>query len=215
MNEIEFLNIPILEWIGYIASTLVLISLSLSSMLRLRLVNLAGSLIFSVYGFLIGSYPVGIMNLIIVFFNLYYIQKLYFREDEFELVESRVEDDFIQKFVRYFKKDIQKYFPGFELQQNENRIVLLVLRNMNLAGIFIAQQKNDHLKVELDYVTPPFRDYKNGAFIFNHFRNVLKTKKHKTIIAKTEVPQQIKYLKRMGFTVDVSANNKFHYVLNI
>jgi N-acetylglutamate synthase-like GNAT family acetyltransferase len=212
MNEIELLNIPLIEWIGYIASTLVLISLSLSSILRLRFFNLFGSAVFSLYGFLIGSLPVGIMNLIIVFTNLYYLRKLYFQKDKFEIIEAQMTQEYIQKFLIHFKKDIQKYFPDFKILNNDNRVVLMVLRNMNMAGLFIAKEQGEQLEINLDYVTPQYRDYKNGAFIFAHFSNVLKVKKYKTIVAKSDIAQQIKYLKKMGFEQDVSANNNHYYL---
>ena len=170
MNEIEFLNIPLIEWIGYFASTIVLVSLSLSSILRLRLVNLFGSVLFSFYGFYIGSLPVGIMNLIIVFFNLYYLQKLSFQKEKFEIIESDVNQEFVQRFLVFYKKDILKYFPEFDSKPDQKQMVLMVMRNMNLAGLFIARENKTALEVELDYVTPEYRDYKNGAFLFNHFK---------------------------------------------
>lgn len=215
MEEIELLSIPLVEWIGYIASVLILISLSLSSILRLRMVNLFGALVFSLYGFLIGSLPVGIMNLIIVFTNLYYLRKLYYKKDKFEMLESEDNNEYIRKFLVHYKKDIQKYFPDFKLLTGENKMVLMVLRNMNLAGIFIAQKNGDLLEVELDYVTPQFRDYKNGAFIFEHFRKALEEKKIKTIVANSKVPQQIKYLKKMGFQPDSKTQNPIQYYLNL
>ncbi len=204
MNNIVFLSIPLVEWIGYIASTIVLISLSLSSILRLRIVNLIGSALFAFYGFYIGALPVGIMNLIIVAFNLYYLQKLTSKKENFEIIKSDSSQEVVKKFLDYFKKDIQKYFPEFKLQANSERLVLMIMRNMNFAGLFIAIDKDDILEVELDYVTPQYRDYKNGIFLFNHFRDAIKEKKYKAVNASSGVPQQIKYLKKIGFVEDHS-----------
>ncbi len=206
MSEIEFLGISLIEWIGYTASLLVLISLSLSSMLRLRLINLFGAAIFSFYGFYIGSYPVGLMNLAIVFFNLYYLQQLYFQTDSFEIIETDADDPYVQKLLRHYRKDIRRFFPGFSLQPDNNQIVLTVFRNMNLAGLFVGQKNGDQLQVKLDYVVPQYRDYKNGAFIFEHFRKVMKTKQYSAITAHSDVPHQISYLKKMGFVTDGSAD---------
>lgn len=213
MKEIELLSIPLIEWIGYAASVLVLISLSLSSMLRLRTVNLFGSAVFSFYGFAIGSLPVGIMNLIIFFSNIYYLRKLLFQRDNFEIIETESNQEYIQKFLQFFKKDIQKIFPHFELENKKDRKVLMIMRNMNLAGLFIAQEKGECLKVELDFVTPQYRDYKTGKFIFAHFKKSLKEKNYKTIEASSHVPEQIKYLKKMGFVRDSTANNDQNYYL--
>lgn len=215
MNEIELFGIPLIEWIGYIASTIVLISLSLSSILRLRIVNLIGAILFSFYGFYIGSLPVGIMNLMIVFFNLYYLQKLFFQNDNFEIIESNNSQEYVQKFLKYFKKDIQKHFPDFKIQRNDKQLVLMVMRNMNFAGLFIANEKDDILEVELDYVSPQYRDNKNGIFLFNHFRDSIKAKKYKRVKASTRVPQQIKYLKKIGFVSDNLNANKGDFYLDL
>lgn len=215
MNEIVFLNIPLVEWIGYIASTIVLISLSLSSILRLRIVNLFGSALFSFYGFYIGALPVGIMNLIIVFFNLYYLQKLTSKKDNFEIIEADGNQEVIKKFLVYFKKDIQKYFPEFKLQPGNRQLVLMVMRNMNFAGLFIAREKDDILEVELDYVTPQYRDYKNGAFLFDHFREAIKKKKYKAVKARSGIPQQRKYLKKIGFAEDHSNTGSSTFYLKL
>ena len=47
----------IIEAVGYLGSTLVLVSFLMSSVLRLRLVNTAGSLIFAIYALIIRSCP--------------------------------------------------------------------------------------------------------------------------------------------------------------
>jgi len=74
----------LVEWIGYIASLIVLISLVMSSVKRLRWINLTGSLIFAVYGVLISSYPVAVMNLGIVLVNTYYLYQIYSKKDLFQ-----------------------------------------------------------------------------------------------------------------------------------
>ena len=55
-----------LEIIGYVASAIIAVSLSFSSIVKFRWTNLAGAASFATYGFLIGAIPVGILNSIIV-----------------------------------------------------------------------------------------------------------------------------------------------------
>ena len=45
----------ILELLGYAASALIALSMTMSSILRLRLFNLAGALGFAIYGLCIGA----------------------------------------------------------------------------------------------------------------------------------------------------------------
>lgn len=66
----------IFELIGYSASILVATSLTMRSLLKLRLINLVGSLLFIIYGLLIGSWPVVILNGFTMLTNLYYLQQM-------------------------------------------------------------------------------------------------------------------------------------------
>ena len=62
-------GIPLIEWIGYLASILIAISMFMKDIVKLRFINLVGSLLFAFYGFSIKAYPVAIINSIIVFIN--------------------------------------------------------------------------------------------------------------------------------------------------
>lgn len=64
-----------IEWIGYLASILVVISFALKNIYHLRLVNTSGGIAFIVYGLLIDSIPVILTNVFIVLFNIYYLSK--------------------------------------------------------------------------------------------------------------------------------------------
>ncbi len=69
-------NVPWIEYVGYAASILIGISMFMKNIVKLRFINLLGSLLFTFYGFTIKAYPVAIVNLVIVFTNIYYIYKL-------------------------------------------------------------------------------------------------------------------------------------------
>ena len=55
-------GIPLIEWIGYLASILIAISMFMKDIVKLRFINLVGSLLFAFYGFSIKAYPVAIIN---------------------------------------------------------------------------------------------------------------------------------------------------------
>lgn len=61
------------EWLGYLASILIGISMFMKDIVKLRFINLIGSILFAIYGFIIKVYPVAIINVIIAFVNIYYI----------------------------------------------------------------------------------------------------------------------------------------------
>jgi hypothetical protein len=77
------------EIIGYLASVLVAISLMMSSILKLRVINLLGAALFTLYGLLIGAYPVAVMNFFIVLIDLYYLRELIPSREQFTLFEAQ------------------------------------------------------------------------------------------------------------------------------
>ncbi len=73
----ELFGISILEIFGYVGSFVVLISLTMSSIVKLRWINLLGATMFTIYASLIGAYPAIFMNFGIVIIDVYYIIKLH------------------------------------------------------------------------------------------------------------------------------------------
>jgi GNAT superfamily N-acetyltransferase len=195
MLEYQLLGIPVLEWIGYAASVLVLISLSMASIVKLRWYNMIGAILFSTYGFLIGSLPVGIMNFLIVCANIYNLRKMYKQKEDFKIIEIKENDELLKHFLEFYAEDIRNYFPQFK--KEENQVNLFVLRNMSVAGIFIGQLEDNNLKIELDYALPQYRDFKVGSYLYEEISRHLEEYNITNIYSDSTI--NLKYLKKMGF----------------
>ena len=78
----------IYEIIGYVASVLVAISLMMRSVLKLRVINLIGAAVFTLYGLLIGAYPVAVVNFVIALIDLYYLREFVPTKDYFSLPKA-------------------------------------------------------------------------------------------------------------------------------
>lgn len=63
------------EMLGYMASVFVAVSLMMRSLVKLRVINLVGAVLFTVYGLVIAAYPVAVVNGFIVLVNLYYLRQ--------------------------------------------------------------------------------------------------------------------------------------------
>lgn len=213
-------NIPLLEWIGYAGSILVAVSLTMSSIKKLRWYNLIGAAIFAVYGFAIGAFPVGFLNLFIVVADAYYLYLIYAQKDSFKSIVVDTNDAYLQYFLEFQKKEINEFFPRFEESllkddlQNKNIFTFLLLRNAMLAGVFMGVKNNHILYVHLDFVTAPYRDLKPGEFIYSKNVKLLKEQGITQIICNTENEKHEKYLKRMGFEAQSSKSQNV-YVKNL
>ncbi len=63
------------EILGYASMALVLISMLMKNMKTLRILNSISCAMFVVYGFALNAYPIIIMNILVIFINVYRLRK--------------------------------------------------------------------------------------------------------------------------------------------
>lgn len=189
----------ILEIVGYIASGIIALSMTMNSIVKFRWINLIGAGTFAVYGYIINAYPVGILNSFIAAVDIFYLIRIYSRKDLFSILEVLKNSNYLIKYLEFHEKEIQKFFPGFQYKPQLNTISYYILRNMTVAGVFLAHAEGDILKVGLDYVGPEYRDYQNGKYIYHRLKDRIKEAGFKTIRTYGYSAAHVRYLKKMGF----------------
>ncbi len=196
-------NISYLEWLGYLSSIIVAISLTMSSIIKLRVLNLIGGIAFTFYGFLIGSLPVGLLNLFMIGVNVFYLIKIYSHKEAFKLLKINLSDSYLNYYLDFNKNDIKQFFPSFTLlnlaENKNNLLTFCLLRNELIAGVFIGIKNETSLTVVLDYVSAPYRDLKPGEFLYQQNNVLLKEYEINRIEISTDNEQHIKYLRKMNF----------------
>ena len=182
--------------------------MTMSSIVKFRWINMIGALTFSTYGFLIGALPVGFLNGFILAIDIYYLFIIYAKKEIFEILEIRPENKYLIRFIEYHNVEIQKFFPGFSYNPDMNTVSFFILRNMSVAGLYLAHRENGNiLKVGLDYVIPEYRDFKNGKFVYLRLMNRFVDAGFTKVMAEGNSEKYVKYLKKLGFTKD--ENNMF------
>ncbi len=201
------MHTDLLSLFGYFASLIIALSMTLSSIVKFRWINLLGALGFAIYGLLIHAIPVTVLNGFIVAVDAYYLIKIYGKEEVFQILEVRNDNKYLKEFIQCHDKEIRYFFPNFYYQPEMNTISFFVLRNMTVAGVFLAhRQEEDVLHVGLDYVIPEYRDFKNGRYIYQHLRRWFPSKGFKSAYAPADNLKYIKYLKKLGFKEDEKGN---------
>ena len=189
-----------IELIGYAASALIAISMMLSSILRLRLINLAGVVAFAIYGLLIGSAPVAILNGLIVVVNAHYLLRMLRAKEYFHLLSLRPDSDYLSYFLGFHAKDIHENFPEFTHRPGENQVALFILRDCTPAGVFIAEEHpGGVLRVVLDYAVPRYRDFKIGRFLFVGQADFFRRRGIREIVVSPRTADFGAYLIKVGF----------------
>lgn len=194
------MNINLLDWFGYLASLIVLISLLSSSILRLRWINLVGATLFSIYGFLIGSLPTAGMNAGIVAINIYYLFKIYSSKEYFQILEITPDSNYFKSFMAFHKDDVKKYFNKEEFKISDKTVGFYVLRNMVPASVFVGEPlSSSRLRIDLDFAVAEYRDFKIGQYIYEKNTEFFKNNGYNELVAMTSNEDHKKYLLKMGF----------------
>jgi hypothetical protein len=205
-----------LEWIGYIASAVIALSLLITNIWYFRWVNMAGAFLFSVYGFLIGSTPVALLNGLIAAIDLYFILQMTNRVDYFHyLTVTYADSPFLRYFLRYYTRDISYHFPRFNIDElSPDQKYTFILRNAVSVGLFSYHVEGDCAVIDIDYTTPAYRDLKNTRYLIRDaLAGEFSTHGIKRLCTYSTVPQHVAYIKKMGFAED--ANQPHMYCLNL
>ena len=209
------MNETIVLIVGYAASVLLAISLLVNNDLKFRWLNTWGCLAFIIYGILINAFPIILTNSILLLINGYHLIKIYRRNENFDLLEFSKDDKLIHKFLSFYQKDIETYFPNYDPDRDEfaNNISFVVLRDMVIANIFVAAILDDGTAlIKLNYTVPKYRDYKVGKFLFRKEKQLLLSRGIRRLVY-THVfnKQHEKYLLKMGFGKELVEAQLYYY----
>lgn len=189
-----------LEIVGYAASGLIAISLMMSSLLRLRLINLVGAAAFAAYGLLIQAYPVAALNSIIVFVNLYHLRRLLRAKEFYQLLPVRPDSDFLRHFLKVYRAEIQRIIPEFDYRPTEGQVTVFILRECTPVGVLVAEHKSpETLRVVLDFVIPRYRNLHIGRFLFVEQAQFFRDLGVKEIVVQPRTKEFGAYLVEVGF----------------
>ncbi|MCF6365669.1 MAG: hypothetical protein L3J35_05640 [Bacteroidales bacterium] len=196
-----------IQIIGYIASIIIAVSMTMNSIVKFRWINLAGASFFLTYGILFNAIPIVVLNTFIISVDIFYLVRIYNKKELFTTIEIRSVNKYLLEFLKFHKKEIDKFFPGFTYKPELNTISFFILRNMAVAGIFLAHKIDKKtLKVGLDFVVPAYRDYKNAKFVYGRLRNNFIEDGIEQIIVFPQSYNHVKYLKKIGFVRQEDGN---------
>lgn len=188
-----------IEVIGYVASALIVTSLAMTSVLKLRTISLLGSIAYVIYGVLLPAWPIVIANGIIAVLNVWNIyRELNKAKMNLGVSPIAVDAPYLLDFLDASRSDIDKFQPGAAPVEGDQ--AWLLLRDALPAGALIGQVDGGDLRVKLDYVRPPFRDSKLGEWLFGDGFKKLGLSGVNRIVADPGTPEHRRYLVGLGFT---------------
>jgi hypothetical protein len=160
-----------LDALGWAGSARLVVSLAQARVLRFRVLNLIACVILTIFNWLLGIWPMVAMNLVLCAINLWFVRKLVTSRHDaavYEVLEVGPNDEYLRHVLRVHGQDILKFQPDLVWDgADEGRAAFLVQKGDETVGVVLVRDVGDGVaQIELDYVTPRFRDFSPGEFVW-------------------------------------------------
>lgn len=156
----------ILEICGYIGSAMVVVSMLMTSIVKLRIINTVGSVISGVYAVICGAVPLGLMNACLIVINVVGLFKLFKTKKAYDLVEGLADGALVKFFLDYYESDIKRYFPHFDKLNSYGQTAYFICHEGVPAGVLLGEKKNNSFEINIEYTTPTYRDCSVGKYLY-------------------------------------------------
>lgn len=197
-----------LEVVGWVGSGLIVLSVMQSRMLRFRWMNLAGSLIATVYNALFGIWPFVAMNAAIAIISAYWLSRLYREAKDpavYQVLPVPPDDPYLQHVLHVHAADIALHAPDFTAAPpsgDERRASFIVVRGDEAVGVVALRDAGNGIgDVELDWVKPRFRTFTPGQFVYRD-SGALPAAGFRRVTLRPHDATDREYLRRAGFRVE-------------
>ncbi|MGY2704095.1 hypothetical protein [Nocardioides sp. HB32] len=157
-----------LDIVGWAGSALLVFSLLQARVLRFRVLNTIACCVLVFFNALIGVWPMVAMNIVLAAINLWFIAQLQRqRHDEaaFDVLRVGTGDDYLRHVLTMHGDDIRQHQPDFTAPQPDEG-AFIVMKGDETVGVVVVHRDGDVARVVLDYVTPKYRDFTPGEFVW-------------------------------------------------
>ncbi len=160
-----------LEIFGYIGTALVIISMMMTSVLKLRIINMCGGLISLIYAVLTETWPVAVLNACLVCINFVQTMRKLKAKSTFAFAKTSLSDGALQYFISYFGNDL-KEFSGVDTSVLcEDDLIYLIFSKSRLVGFTAGEKNGTEYNMKMCYIAPHNREKDITEAMSLHFKN--------------------------------------------
>lgn len=190
-----------LDALGWLGSGLLIYSVMQARVLRFRVVNLAACVVLIVFNAALGIWPMVAMNVALCLINAWHIRTLVgTRHDEasYAVLEVGGQDEYLRHVLRVHEADILAFQPDLVWDgAASDHMAFVVQRGDETVGVVLLEVEGSTARVLLDYVTPRYRDFSPGRFVWRSSGALADRGIREVVTSPTMVGA---YYERLGFT---------------
>ena len=200
---------PWWEVVGWAGSVLVVVSLMQARVWRFRVMNLAGAVLATAYNAVFGIWAFAAMNGAIAVIDVYWLWRLRRERSDaavYAVVEVASDDAYLRHVLAVHADDVARHrtvpaeVVGRALADGPaGELAFLVVRGDETVGVVLVRDEGDGTgTVLLDWVTPRFRDFTPGEFVYRD-SDVFARHGLRRLVVPTAPTGAVAYLERVGF----------------
>ena len=145
----------LLEAFGYIGTALVIVSMMMTNLLTLRIINMCGGLISLIYAACVPTWPVVVLNACLISINFVQTIRQLRGKEDVTILSTEVSNPTVQYLMQLWQKDIEKNYPNYSFEAtNEGKIHILYVGEAAVGFFTSWQEENNN---EVLYLAPAHR----------------------------------------------------------
>ncbi|MBQ7391628.1 MAG: YgjV family protein [Clostridia bacterium] len=187
-----------LEIFGYIGTALVIVSMLMTSIVKLRIINMCGGLISLIYAICVNTWPVVVLNACLISINFVQTVRQLRGKEDVTILSLKAGDPTANHLLGIWQKDIQKYYPDLDFEEINGKEVHILYVEEEAVGFLVGARNGELFSLSILYLIPSHRTVATGERIFAALRE-----KGVHILTSCEFYTKAphRYLCRMGFEV--------------
>lgn len=200
---------PWWEVVGWAGSVLVVVSLMQARVWRFRVMNLVGAVLATAYNAVFGIWAFAAMNGAIAVIDLYWLWRLRRERSDaavYAVVEVASDDAYLRHVLAVHADDVERHrtVPADVVEDAladgpAGELAFLVVRGDETVGVVLVRDEGGGTgTVLLDWVTPRFRDFTPGEFVYRD-SDVFARHGLRRLVVPTAPTGAVAYLERVGF----------------
>ena len=199
---VDWLSDHWVDALGWGGSALLVYSLLQQRVLRFRTLNLVAGGVLIVFNAILGVWPMVALNAVTSAINLLFIVRLRRQRHDaasFEVIEVGLDDQYLRHVLDTHAEDIRSHQPTFAGQALPGQEAFVIAKGDETVGVVVVERDGDVARVCLDYVTPRYRDFTPGEFVWRR-SELLRSRGYKRVVTSPDIVSP--YYDRIGFRPD-------------
>lgn len=159
-----------LDLVGWLGSALLIYSVMQARVLRFRVLNLAACVVLTGFNAALEIWPMVAMNVALMAINAWHIRTLVATrhdDESYAVLEVGGQDEYLRHVLRVHEADILRFQPDLVWDgAADGNTAFVVQRGDETVGVVLLHVEGTTATVLLDYVTPRYRDFSPGRFVW-------------------------------------------------